>query len=57
MHRVKYSIVARVYLAQKFRSGEGNMGEVEVIGCLGDPRGWVWEGDVPLPREAQEAKV
>ena len=35
------------YLAQKFRGG--NMGEVEVMGRLGGPRGWVREGDVPPP--------
>ena len=33
------------------------MGEVEVIGRLGGPRGWVREGDVPLPRKAREAKA
>ena len=38
-------VIARVLLAQKFRGG--NMGEVEVMGRLGGPRGWVQEGDVP----------
>ena len=38
------------YLAQKFRGG--NMGEVEVMGRLGGPRGWVREGDVPPPAQS-----
>ena len=45
-----HAIVPGFYLAQKFRGG--NMGEVEVMGCLGGPRGWVREGDV-----AREAKA
>ena len=33
------------------------MGEVDVIGRLGGPRGWVREGDVPPLRKAREAKA
>ena len=37
--------------------GGGNMGEVEVMGCLGGPRGWVRDRHIPLPHKAQEAKA
>ena len=33
------------------------MGEVEVMGHLGGPMGWVREGDAPPPREMREAKA
>ena len=47
---------AGFYPAQKFKGG-GNMGEVDVIGRLGGPRGWVQEGDVPPLRKARKAKA
>ena len=46
---------AGFYLTQKF--GGGNMGEVEVMGCLGGPRGGYGRGVCPLPRITREAKA
>ena len=33
------------------------MGEVEVMGCLGGPSGWVREGDVPRPSRTKHGKL
>ena len=45
------------FIWPKNLGGGGNMGEVDVIGRLGGPRGWVREWDVPPLRKAREAKA
>ena len=42
----RYSMYAGFYLGLIFEGEKG--GRAEPMGCLSSPRGWVWDGDLPL---------